>query len=289
MSHSLCVPGRAVTTVLVIMLSLTSASARAQMTKGQCVETNARAQHLRTEGKLSEARELLRKCADPACPIIVRSDCTKRIDEMQSAQPTITFGVKDAAGNDVIAVKVTVDGKPLADKLDGTALPVDPGQHVFTFEIAGQPPLTRTLVVAEGEKERRELIVIGSLPKPATPAAPVTTSDSSQDLPAASPRSHFLEWALIGGGAAVAAAGAVLMVVEASRTSDAANSRDRSAYDSALSGWRFALAGTIVGAVAAASGGVVLVLSRGHEAAQSSRGGVWLDARAGTLQLGGTW
>jgi hypothetical protein len=71
---------------------------------------------------------------------------------------------------------VTVDGKPLADKLDGTALSVDIGEHVFTFEVAGQPPITRTLVLTEGEKGRRERIAIAaatpSTPAPVPPPAP---------------------------------------------------------------------------------------------------------------------
>jgi hypothetical protein len=167
---------------LTLALSLVSASASAQqLTKDQCIEANTRAQHLRTDGKLSESRELLRKCADPACPAIIRSDCTKRIDELQTVQPTIAFDVKDASGAAVSAVKVTVDGKLLADKLDGTALPVDPGQHDFTFEAQGQPVVRRTLIVIEGVKARREVIVLGSAdgtvpaPPPPPPPAPLVT------------------------------------------------------------------------------------------------------------------
>ena len=167
---------------LALALSLAAPSpALAQMTKDQCIDANTRAQHLRTDGKLAESRELLRRCSDPACPAIIRSDCTKRIDELQTVQPTIAFDVKDAAGAPVTAVKVTVDGKVLAEKLDGTALPVDPGQHDFTFEAQGKPAVTRTLVVIEGVKARREIVVLGSAAStppaaaPPAPAAPLVT------------------------------------------------------------------------------------------------------------------
>jgi hypothetical protein len=162
-------------TALAVVLCLASTPAGAQVTKEQCIDANGRAQHLRSEAKLQEAREQLRTCSNPVCPVMGRSDCTKRLDDLETAQPTIAFEAKDGAGADVVAVKVTVDGKPLADRLDGTPLPVDPGQHVFTFEMAGQPAVTRTLVLTEGEKGRREPIVLGPVtaPVPApTPAPP---------------------------------------------------------------------------------------------------------------------
>jgi hypothetical protein len=171
---------------LILALSVASAPAAAQMTKDQCVDANGQGQHLRADGKLAEAREQLRTCANPACPVIVRSDCTKRLDDLENAQPTIAFEVKDASGADMIAVKVTVDGKPLADRLDGSALAVDPGEHVFRFEIEGQPPVTRTLVLTEGVKGRRERVVAGPATPvatppaglPATPSAPESASTS---------------------------------------------------------------------------------------------------------------
>jgi hypothetical protein len=155
--------------------ALGSASAVADVTKDQCIDANAKAQELRRDGKLAAAREQLRTCMAPSCPSIVRDDCTKRLDDLERAQPTVAFEVKDAAGTDLTAVTVSVDGTLLADRLAGTALPVDIGEHVFTFEVAGQAPVSRTLVITEGEKGRRESIVIGStnaVPPVAAPAPP---------------------------------------------------------------------------------------------------------------------
>ena len=42
----------------------------------------------------------------------------------------------------------------------GTAFPVDPGQHTFGFEAAGFVTTTRALVLTEGEKTRRERVVL---------------------------------------------------------------------------------------------------------------------------------
>ena len=44
---------------------------------------------------------------------------------------------------------------------------MDPGQHVFTFEVPGQAPTTYRFVLKEGEKDRRERIVLAGAPEPA--------------------------------------------------------------------------------------------------------------------------
>lgn len=167
----------------------TGSRAEADAAKDQCVDANAKAQDLRREGKFSAAREQLRQCTAASCPAMVRNDCTKRLDELENAQPTIAFEAKDASGSDVSAVKVTVDGQPLADNLDGTALQVDRGSHVFTFTVAGSPPVTRTFVLTEGDKGRREKIVLGgAAPTPVPPpAAPERIGPSPAALAGASP------------------------------------------------------------------------------------------------------
>jgi hypothetical protein len=160
--------------------ALASPSARA-LTKDQCVDANTSAQSLRREGKLGAAREQLTLCIDSRCPGIVRYDCTQRLDELERAQPTVVFDAKNAAGDDIVLVHVTVDGVGLADMLDGRALGVDPGPHVFTFETAGQPATTVRLVLKEGEKDRRERIVLGGAAEPppvAASAAPAMTGTS---------------------------------------------------------------------------------------------------------------
>jgi len=151
------------------VLSLVAVTARADLTKAQCIDANTKGQDLRRDGKLSAARKELLRCADPSCPGVVRDDCTRRLDDVDKVQPTIVFVVKDASGKDVSAVKVTVDGQPLVDTLDGTELPVDPGRHVFTFTVAGLAPVSATLVLAAGDKDRRERIAVGGGPAVTAP------------------------------------------------------------------------------------------------------------------------
>ncbi len=163
--------------------------ARADTSKAACAKANADGQALQLEGKLSAARKLLVSCGDPGCPAIVRDDCAQRLNELERLQPTIVFDVKDGAGVDVSGVSVTVDGQPLADRLGGLALKVDPGEHAFTFTAAGHPAVTRSFVLKEGEKDRRERIVLDTAagpPAAATPT-PATTTPTTPTAGSAEP------------------------------------------------------------------------------------------------------
>lgn len=205
---------KASTSLAVFTLSLTAA---AQMTKSVCIDANTRGQDLRREEKLSGARDQFRACSDVACPSIVRDDCTRRLDEVNSAQPTVVFGAKDESDNDLSAVRVLLDGAPLAERLDGTALAVEPGEHVFEFVARGAPRVTRTFVIREGEKDRRERvnIPIGAAPPAGTTLAssPLRASPGPIDVPVtatadgASSTARTLGWAGVGVGAAGVAAG----------------------------------------------------------------------------------
>lgn len=142
-----------------------SVPASADPSKQQCVDDNRTAQDLRRNGHFGAARESLRRCAVAACPALVRDDCTLRLDDLEKAQPSLMFEVTDTSGTDIIAVRIRVDGTLLTDRLDGTPLKVDPGAHVVTFEVAGRPTVTESLLVREGEAARRERVVIASITK----------------------------------------------------------------------------------------------------------------------------
>ena len=164
-------------------VAVAPAVARADASKAACIQADTTAQDARRDLKFATARELLARCIDPSCPGMVRDDCTRRLNELENAQPTIVFDAKDASGRDVAAVRVTLDGKLLAETLIGAALPVDPGEHTFTFTVPGSAPFTETLVIKEGAKERHEAIVLGGPPAPV--ALPPPASSSGEEPPAA--------------------------------------------------------------------------------------------------------
>jgi hypothetical protein len=167
-------PALAASAALVACL-LGSRVAGADITKDQCVEDNAKAQDLVRDGHLLAAGDQLRACAVPACPALIRNDCTQRLDEVLRAQPSFVFDVKDASGMDLIDVHVSMDGQLLTDHLDGKPLKVDPGVHTFTFEVASRAPINRRLLVKQGEAARVERVVFKGLlsPPPAPAVAPV--------------------------------------------------------------------------------------------------------------------
>ena len=76
---------------------------------------------------------------------------------MSGQIPTVVFGATDSSGAGFSAVKVTMDGEVLTERLDGTALAAEPGEHTFVFETAGYRAVTRTLLIRQAEKSRWEL------------------------------------------------------------------------------------------------------------------------------------
>jgi hypothetical protein len=158
------------TASVLVVLGAPATVARAAPEDGgvdRCVGANTTAQSLRRDGKLGAARAELTMCVDASCPALVRDDCSQRLDELNRAQSTIVFDAKDDHGYDVIDVTVEVDGRPFAQRLDGIAVAVDPGEHTFTFEAKGHPPkIARKFVLHEGEKARREQILLGGTALP---------------------------------------------------------------------------------------------------------------------------
>jgi hypothetical protein len=111
----------------------------ADPTTADCLSASETSLALRNQHQLRAARAQLLVCAHASCPADVRKECTRRVSDINAAMPTVVFEAKDTSGNDISAVKVSIDGQPLVERLEGTALSIDPGEHSFTFEAPGQP------------------------------------------------------------------------------------------------------------------------------------------------------
>jgi hypothetical protein len=158
-----------------------SADGAEQAIQSACSVASDHAEVLQREGKLREARVDLAECSEPTCPAPIRDDCAKRLVNVDGVLPTIVLAAKDAAGHDVSAVRVVVDGELFADRVDGKPRPIDPGEHHFVFEASGFPAMETTWVIMQGEKDRRERIVFASPepPPPSVAARPATPAPSS--------------------------------------------------------------------------------------------------------------
>jgi hypothetical protein len=154
-----------------VLVATYAFDARAEVpTKEDCIVANEHASSARKSGHLREARGGFRTCAVPACPQAVRDDCAAAVDSIDKAIPTIVFAAKDARGNDLTDVEVKMDGAVLRQRLGGTAIEIDPGEHTFVFTMPGREPITKPLVIAEGVKSRTEVVtfpaVAGEEPQP---------------------------------------------------------------------------------------------------------------------------
>ncbi len=157
------------------------ASRAADPTMADCLGASETSIRLRSAHHLREARQQLLVCAALTCPAEVRSECERRVVAVNAAIPTLVFDAKDASGNDLLAVSVAMDGKPLAERLEGTAISLDPGAHSFHFESPGHAPVDKSFVLREGEKDRRERITFGAAATASNPPAAPRTAPSRTD------------------------------------------------------------------------------------------------------------
>ncbi|MDB4936901.1 MAG: hypothetical protein JWP87_3873 [Labilithrix sp.] len=121
--------------------------------KAECVGQLDRAQSLQSARKLREARASYLACSAPACPELVREDCSKSLVELDATIPTVVFSAR-ADGRDVTDARVLLDGEAVSTALDGHAVALDPGNHVARFERTGGGVFEVRLVAREGEKNR---------------------------------------------------------------------------------------------------------------------------------------
>ena len=179
--------------VLIVVPSLVAAvltsgpAHAADPTVSECLSASNLSLKLRSEHKLRQVRAQLLTCASASCPPDIREECSQRMDRLTASIPTVVFAVTDGAGRELSAVKVTMDGEVVADHLDGSALTLDPGSHQFTFETAAQPPFTETLILHEGEQNRRESVTLERLspaPAPTPPARPTPPPASAPGVSA---------------------------------------------------------------------------------------------------------
>jgi hypothetical protein len=169
-------------------------------TVNECFAANEKSIALRAVSKLREARGQLAICQSQSCPAEVRSVCDRRLDDVNAAIPTLIFDVKDAAGNDVVDVRVDMDGQALGDPVNGSAIALDPGEHTFLFRVSGAQVAKKTFVLKQTEKNRLERIVVGTAVAKMPGGAPAPTPSSGVDasdapsLPAATTATSASSW-----------------------------------------------------------------------------------------------
>lgn len=225
-----------------------------------CIASSDAGQQHRDEGKLRAALSDFRACSRDACPALVRSDCLRWLSDAELRLPRIIVRAKDARGNEVFDVAITLDGDKLVDRLDGRLIPVDAGEHMLQFiRTSDGAVVQRMTTLREGEKDRTIDVVFP--PPSASPDVKPTTPSSSTH------RSLVLPLAL--GGVAVLG-GAAFAILASSARSDVDDLRATCAPNCPTSDVSTARTKLIaanvslgVGLVALTAAVVVYVLDRG--------------------------
>ncbi len=122
-----------------------------------CTDAHDSGTTLLEKGKLTEARKRFLYCAQSTCRD--HEACRQRLERVTARVAHVRIDASDRDGRALSRVTVAVDGKALADGV-ATELTVDPGTHVFEVRHASGAVQRRELTLAEGERGRRELVVL---------------------------------------------------------------------------------------------------------------------------------
>ena len=228
------------------------------------------------------------------------------VESARTLEPQLSYLTVEVTPPPGVTLDIRRDGKPMADALWNTAIPVDPGTHTVEASAAGKKPWSTSVEVGAGP--RHESVVVPALEDaPVAPPPPVAVPVSAPppEPPPASGSSvqKTVGWVLLGAGSAGLLTGGVLALLARSDDKDA-NAECRpdlirlcnpagvelshSAHSKAT--WAGVTAGV---GLAALGTGVTLLLTAPASSARADAGGVTLaarlDADGGQLSLSHSW
>lgn len=263
-----------------------------------CINAHERAQVDRLEGRYLAARDKLLVCAQRECPRLVSTDCTTWLAALDATLPTVVFAVSDDTGRDLLEARVIVNGRLIANHVDGHALPLDPGVYKVRFEADGYAPDEQTLSVRDGEKSRLARGTLRPLEKsvPSSKTSPAK-SESSTTRGADDPRARRLRIATYTLGAAAVASFSLTLAagVRGQHMLDECEDEDGCRDDYGDRGrrlFRTVNASAIAGGVLLGAATVTLISALGRAASRDSARvslGAFADAQGATLTAWGQW
>lgn len=162
---SLLIGGAIVTAPLVA-----SAQSRAA-----CADTYEQAQVERQGKKPAAAHASFSKCAQSACPAIIREPCRQGADELAATLAEVVVRAKGEAAHGGIVETPSVDDATRGDATVGTAFLVEPGSHVFSVRARDGTIARATKVLRAGEKGVEIILDLDSANARATAGVPIGT------------------------------------------------------------------------------------------------------------------
>ncbi len=161
-----------VTTLVVIACLANASTAHADPT---CIAAYEQTQTLRKDGRPAAAKAQASICAKESCPALLTKDCNKWLAELETIIPSVILDPRSPAGGLRADVRVKLDGASLSERIDGRPIVVEPGSHTFLFEADRAAPVERTVVLREGEKNKKVTVTMT--------APPVETHPSERPIP----------------------------------------------------------------------------------------------------------
>ncbi|MFZ5891632.1 MAG: hypothetical protein ACOY0T_11315 [Myxococcota bacterium] len=146
--------------------------ARAEDVAQQCATSYETAQRERARGAFLEATQAAQACSQIECNALIVQECIKLLEQFKSETPTIVFSARNGRGEEIANVRVEMDGKLVTEHIDGMAIAVNPGLHVFRFQTEGEDPVEIKHTARVGDKNR---LIEAQLGKP-EPVGPQTTA-----------------------------------------------------------------------------------------------------------------
>jgi hypothetical protein len=202
-----------VRTIVFALCMMIPAVAHAQE-KAACLQAHEHGQELRLAGKWRAARAEFATCSSASCPSALSKDCVGWNAELADKQPTLVVVARTPTGEDTLDASLDIDGEHRSDALSGSAIDLDPGEHVLVLRHRGWVDATKKVVVHEGDHERVALAFTELPPVVVVVTQPLGGPDlaiprKKKGTPAASIVLAVIGGLAVGAGAALDASGGV--------------------------------------------------------------------------------
>jgi hypothetical protein len=195
-----------------------SVARAASPTEKECAAAAKDAEQLRGAGDLFAARGRLEACSAAECARPLREQCARDLAGIEAVMPAVVVEAKDAASNNVTEVRARIDGAHVGDRLDGVAIPVNPGEHRLVLEGPGFRRTETTFVAHEGQKKLRVVVYLDSdaglaVGPSGSPSAAGATPGRDEGTPVFATRRQKVALALGVGGVAGVAVGSIWSIM----------------------------------------------------------------------------
>jgi hypothetical protein len=140
---------------ILLLVATGARSAHADSEVDACISAHADGQVLHKNKRLLAARAKFQACASDRCPGLIRDDCQRFGEQVDTSLPRLVLAASDEQGRVLTDVRVLLDNRPFVSRLDGRPLALDPGAHRLRFETTDGQSRELFVVAQENQDLRR--------------------------------------------------------------------------------------------------------------------------------------